>query len=159
MSANAQQTNGWRACYWAAVIVATGLLSSQPSADTVTHDPTEENFSPQAAVDRFHNYYKQQQFDRLYAEFDTEYSAEIFLQKHIEMFHRARTNLGAFASATSAHAVVGTRGGQHVLIVTDLATFERAGTVQEEFDFKFGTTVGKLLAYRYDTLPADKPVK
>ena len=62
VSANAQQTNGWRAWYWAAVIVANGLLPSLSSAEVVTHDPIEENFSPQTAVDRFHNYYKQQQF-------------------------------------------------------------------------------------------------
>ena len=81
------------------------------------------------------------------------------MQKHIEMFHKAWTNLGGFVSATSAHAVVGTRAGQQMLIVTDSATFEGAGTVWEEFDFKLGTTVGKLLAYKYGTSPADKPVK
>jgi hypothetical protein len=107
---------------------------------------------PQAAVDRFHNYYKQQQFDRLYAEYDTEYSTEISLQKNIEMFHKAWTNLGGFVSATSAHAVVGTRAGQQVLIVTDSATFEGAGIVWEEFDFKLGTTVGKLPANFVESL-------
>lgn len=159
MSANSQQTNGRRAWYWAAVIVANGLLPSLSSADVVTHDSIKENFRPQTAVDRFHNYYKQQQFDRLYAEYDTEYSTEISLQKHIEMFQQAWTNLGGFVSATSAHAVVGTRAGHQVLIVTDLATFEGAATVSEEFDFKLGTTVGKMLAYKYGTSPANPPEK
>ena len=115
--------------------------------------------SPQTAVDRFHNSYKQQQFVRLYAEYDAEYSAEISLRKHIEMFHKAWINLGGFVSATSAHAVVGTRAGQQMLIVTESATYEGPSTVWEEFDFKLGTTVGKLLAYKYGTSPADKPVK
>jgi hypothetical protein len=138
--------NPRRARYCLALMVVTVLVSTPSIADVLPGGYPETDWGRQA-IERFHDFYDREQFQRIYAEYDSEYTAAIPPQKHLAMFRRARNDLGRSISATSIQSKSETRHGEQVFIVTELATFECGRTIPEEFIFKPGSPVGKLLAY------------
>jgi hypothetical protein len=132
------------------VILTAVLISTCGAANTQQPNGTESsnNEPGSAPIERFHQLYNLEDYQRIYAEYDDEYTAEMSLQRHVEQFRSARKSMGRFISATSVKSKSETRHGENVFVVTELARFE-CGTVPEEFVFKRTDAVGGLLAYKF----------
>jgi hypothetical protein len=138
----------WCAIASTSLMVATALFWAPAVASVVPRSEPEWG-SSSLAIDRFHELYSRRNFQDIYAEYDDEYAAAVSPQRHVEMLRQARKNMGRFISTTSIQSKSAIRHGEQVFIVTELAAFQY-GSVHEEFVFKRGSPIGKLLAYKYE---------